>query len=558
MSTPMDPKQARELCDLISTLVEGSITDEQFARLDRWLKEDAEARQIYLDYLQLHGDLGEFAYITCEPEPIQPVEKLPQLPVHVPVEESRRLPEWMISLSVALLLPLAVVVGMMLPRGGDPLISPTSPIAANSGVTYQVFFANVAHAKFYGQLPPAIRSQLVPLKDYVLLEGMVELEFPRGASTIIEGPAVFRVESDQRLSLDVGRCSVHAPAGAEGFEIATPEINVVDRGTRFSVNVLEGNITDVQVIEGAADVYRKPTKDTTTTLEPQFERRLNPEDALRFSQSNRANPQPLPFEASQYQRQLPDRIVSYDGTTDAKGQVDELLSISMQRGGKTTTISIEDLILSRVTWYQAQENVGYLIGGKELPELRADFASDRSLRTGLINMGGSPEPLASDPKMTIDVDANDFGTPGMAVMFDRPVRNGPGADIVFFEIQTYSNPIEGDAFHVSPLKFTEGLRSHTITQYDLTMESPEALCVQPTWLYRSDQAPKSLEQLEQLPFDSVEQSTRFDAIAVGIDLSDLGYPEGALVEGLFFQDAMDNEDAVDPVFIAGLPDEPSS
>ena len=42
-------------------------------------------------------------------------------------------------------------------------------------------------------------------------------------------------------------------------------------------------------------------------------------------------------------------------------------------------------------------------------------------------------------------------------------------------------------------------------------------------------------------------------IAVGIDLSDLGYCLGAKVEGLFLEDAADDNDSFDSVFIADLP-----
>ena len=48
---------------------------------------------------------------------------------------------------------------------------------------------------------------------------------------------------------------------------------------------------------------------------------------------------------------------------------------------------------------------------------------------------------------------------------------------------------------------------------------------------------------------------QFRGLAVGIDLSDLGYARGEFVEGLFIQDALDDGHYVDPVFIAGLPEE---
>lgn len=49
-------------------------------------------------------------------------------------------------------------------------------------------------------------------------------------------------------------------------------------------------------------------------------------------------------------------------------------------------------------------------------------------------------------------------------------------------------------------------------------------------------------------------SLDFFVIATAIDLSDLGYAMNVAVEGLFFQDASDDEEhQVDPDFIVGLP-----
>ncbi len=54
--------------------------------------------------------------------------------------------------------------------------------------------------------------------------------------------------------MTTGRCSVHAPDGAEGFRVDTPQTQVIDLGTRFTVAVDDVGQTDVQVIEGAAEV----------------------------------------------------------------------------------------------------------------------------------------------------------------------------------------------------------------------------------------------------------------------------------------------------------------
>jgi hypothetical protein len=411
-----------------------------------------------------------------------------------------------------------------------------------------VRFASSAHAKFFGELSPPVGSVLAAQREYILMSGLIELSFPAGASAILEGPAVFRVLSDESLALDVGRCSVHAPAGAEGFHVETPGMRVVDRGTRFSVSVAETAETEVQVIEGAADVYGAPEIGGASSEQPS-EVRLKDGEARRFATSGEFAADAVPFDPSVYRRGLPDRVVSYEATTAADGGAENLISVSIQRGGRVVRYPVEDLIPARVVWFKAEAPAAFACGGTRLPPVRADMSANRSLVTGVINPGGSVRPLTRDPVME-----SESGTPGMAVRFDRPVVNGPGADVVLFDLQTFANPPDGDAFHVSPLAFRDGLRSHTVRKYDLTMESPEARDLTNFHVHFFKEAVDSVGRLESLECTPQQQVIQFRGLAVGIDLSDLGYAEGESVEGLFFQDALDDAHRVDPVFIGGLPE----
>lgn len=546
----------RQLSDLIAALIDGSISDEQFRRLDQVLKEDPSARQLYLDALQIHEDLPEVAFPVSEDF----YSDLGSRNEEASTIRSSGIALWQSALAIAILLPIAFLVGAMLPFGAKPIAQNSGSQGTNFQPTSQpqkvqgVQFANLAHARFFGEMPPKIYSSPLQQRDYVLMEGMVELAFEKGASAIIEGPAVFRVESSEKLALDIGRCSVHAPDGAEGFQVETPEVNVVDRGTRFSVLVLEDNATEVQVVEGAADIYGKERTAKGDVESEASGLRLNSSDARRFSYQDPQVAVAVPFKAEQYKRYLPDRVVAYETTKSKDGRADELVGIEVQRGGKQYHYAVEDLIGSQVTHFHAQESHGYLIGNNQLPEVHASLAADRSIRTGIINIGGSRQPLNENPNLTTDEDVGQYGTPGLAIRFDQPVKNGPGADVVFFELQMFSNPLVGDAFHVSPLEFRDGLHSHTVTSYDLTLESPEALQVETLFLQRFENVPRSLSQLETFKSTPVVQAVKFHAVAVGIDLSDLGYEDGALIDGLFFQDALNDDDIVDPTFIAGLPE----
>ncbi len=425
-----------------------------------------------------------------------------------------------------------------------------------------VQFASLSHARFLGEMSPAINS-VIPLKrEYVLLGGLVELAFPRGASAIVEGPAVFRVLSDESLALDVGHCSVHAPEGAEGFRVDTPVTRVVDRGTRFCVNVSETSETEVQVIEGMADLYRYSDRSEKASAESPdastFERRLSEHEACLLENGQQVVAKPTAYNSAGYRSRLQDRIVSYQATTAQQGGAEFLESVVVQRGGKVIEYSIDQIIPVELIYFKANPGVnanGHIAAGESLSESRIQVLSDRALNTGIINPGGSAKPLVDDPVMRSEGREDRSCTPGMAVRFREPVANGPGPDVVFFELQTVSNPPEGDAFHVSPLVFGSARRSHTIRFYDLTMLSSEAEKISRFHLYRFHQNIASLEELETVRYERKpsHQRLRFRAIAVGIDFSDLGYAPGEQVEGLFIQDARDDQSMVDPVFIGGLP-----
>ncbi len=427
-----------------------------------------------------------------------------------------------------------------------------------------VRLASLAHARFFGELSPPVNSILDTKRDYVLTDGQVEVMFPVGASAIIEAPAVFRVLSDASLGLDVGRCSVHAPDGAEGFLVETPVTRIVDRGTRFTVRVSETSETEVQVVEGAADIYRRSNGQRKLSLgqsnenatDAAFELRLTDREARRFLNNGDFTNQPARFNPESYRNRLSDRVVSFEATSAADGGAEHLTSVTVQRDGQMIRYPADRLISAELTWFKSTESPdqhGHLVGGPSLAEFRKEALSDSALNTGVINPGGSLLPLASDPVMETTEDAGNPNTPGFAVRFRVPVKNGPGPDVVFFELQAVLNPPDGDPFHVSPLKFDARLKSFTINAYDLTLASPESLKLAGFNIYRFDQTVASLAELRTAKCVRLPVRLNFQALAVGIDLSDLGYAAGEEVDGLFFQDANDDEQLVDPVFIGGLP-----
>lgn len=56
----------------------------------------------------------------------------------------------------------------------------------------------------------------------------------------------------------------------------------------------------------------------------------------------------------------------------------------------------------------------------------------------------------------------------------------------------------------------------------------------------------SLDSQTSGPVTRRLQKLRVRAIAIGIDLTDLGYEDGATVDGQFLQDTLDDDNIVDP------------
>jgi hypothetical protein len=328
---------------------------------------------------------------------------------------------------------------------------------------------NASRARFFDEFAPDMKSNLVLKHEYTLTEGLIELAFPNGAIAIIESPAVFRVVADDCLAMDAGRCSVYAPRGAEGFRVDTPAMRVVDRGTRFMVSVGENSATEVQMVEGAVDIYQNKLQgqngDALVHLKNQ--------GAMRFAGATADPGTVIPYRSN-----LPDRVVRFEASNSADGRVEQLKSVTVQRGGQLQTVLVSELTGVNLIHFRSgpvTDVNGHLAAGSSLPGNRLSLLSDFKLNTGIINPGGSKVPLSTSP---------DSETPGFAVRFNEPVVNGAGPDVVFFELQCKTNPIDGDAFHVSPLEFSESSRAHTVRSYDLTLASREALPLSTFSLYR--------------------------------------------------------------------------
>ncbi|WP_437231007.1 FecR family protein [Planctomicrobium sp. SH661] len=84
---------------------------------------------------------------------------------------------------------------------------------------------------------------------YTVNHGIVSLELPHVAVDLI-APVTIRLQANQTLELKRGSVHVLVAPGGEGFTVATPNSQVIDYGTEFSVEYQPAKGTEVHVLQG--------------------------------------------------------------------------------------------------------------------------------------------------------------------------------------------------------------------------------------------------------------------------------------------------------------------
>ncbi|QDT99502.1 FecR family protein [Gimesia aquarii] len=549
------------LFDLLGALCNQTITAEQHQTLENLLAEDAEARQHYFNYLELHLNLERLHDERPEAE----IDFQLSTPI-IQSSQTKPFTSNAFKSSQALwglvsIVCVTIVVGMLFliqkPIEPPQISQPDRPTTANKTQVAEV--TQTAAIRFAEGAPfLKVGSPIEIAQEYAISQGQIQFKFNNGAEVILVGPAVFESQGAEHLAVRYGSCSVFAPEGAEGFTIETPLSNVVDYGTRFSVNVTETGNTDVQVIEGETDV-RPIEVDLKSKVKT---KRLTKGMAQRFTTNNGVVVDEIPFDGKQYVSQLPDRIISYTTTLGPNQGAEDLTSVTVQRGGNAYQYPVEDLIGIELTHYKGKSFIARNDGidpatdGDPATLRRHLLEQDRSLVTGVVNPFGSTKPLTRPPVMNESEDPDQPNTPGMAIRFREPVVNDHGPDIVLFDLHVIVHPTGGDTFFVTPLPFTSNRKTYQIKQFDIDLASPEAKLLEKFWLHIFNQKTgvRSLTELESAKGNGGKwHVVGAKALALGIDLSDLGVPEGETVEGLFIQDLDGDRDSVDPVFIGGFP-----
>jgi Concanavalin A-like lectin/glucanases superfamily/FecR protein len=123
-------------------------------------------------------------------------------------------------------------------------------------------------------------------RSFNVPQGVLELHFRQSSATVvIEAPAKFQVLDAKTLRVDSGRLTAHVEDGKQGLRVITPDANVLDLGTRFAVDVIAGQRSEVHVFEGKVEANARP---------------LLANEALRFRHQSQSAPEALPMRSGSF------------------------------------------------------------------------------------------------------------------------------------------------------------------------------------------------------------------------------------------------------------------
>ena len=209
--------------DVIQRYISGSASREESERLQEALKDDAEVRLLYLDYLNLELALEAKAESIGEVAEMVPITDFPSAAKSRPRQIRRRLAA---AAAVALLFSLAALLFKWAPE----------PVA-------WVWQASGTQTVLAGE-PPS------PGRVVNLTNGQVRIRFDWGAILAAEAPAEFTVLGRNSARLIRGQVTVRVPDKKKGFTVVTPTERVIDLGTSFGVDVAPSGATEISVSEG--------------------------------------------------------------------------------------------------------------------------------------------------------------------------------------------------------------------------------------------------------------------------------------------------------------------
>ena len=223
----MTQQEEREFYGLLGRVCDGDASNQDFNILNKWLESSAVARRLYRDFCGMHMDVEELGRTNKLAKNSQPAK------VNHPIR-------WIAPIISAAAAAVVFCVQLFM-DSYDTL--PFAKILDSESVVWS------------GTQYDA--SENLVDETFAIRSGVARLGLDNGVVVTLEGPAEIEFSSNMNAMLHYGRLAAYVPPSGQGFTVVTPEVDVVDQGTEFGLEVGAGGKTEVHVFDGWVDVVDK-------------------------------------------------------------------------------------------------------------------------------------------------------------------------------------------------------------------------------------------------------------------------------------------------------------
>ena len=301
----------------INALINGTITEAEHQSLQNHLKEDAKARAIFRERMDIEAGLRTWAADGGARR-------------HVLISDSAREKSWRTAWGwhIALIATAASILAITVWWTQRPDTDPLNLAAQQNKRTPQAtpliappFGKWIAQADCVWQQPPSLPDGMLGAGMIKLTSGAAELRFDSGTNVVLEGPCELLVNTADSARLLAGAVFVNVTEVSNGFLLETPEAQIIDEGTQYAVT-LDSQATEVHVFDGSV-IW------TPTAADASFEDRIATGEARRYLRSEPGRSRRIPFGQRQFVRRIDEQVreaaggalLAYDGFENLSGQL---------------------------------------------------------------------------------------------------------------------------------------------------------------------------------------------------------------------------------------------
>ncbi|MGQ9821524.1 MAG: hypothetical protein ACUVQK_06645 [Thermogutta sp.] len=228
-------KTREELLVLLEAVVNETISPAQHRRLEEILTSSAEARSIYLDYLDMHAGLRAVALGQGEGQQVSSIVAMVREDASAArrgMRDGRSSPRLWVAVIAAGVM-IAVLAGWLLGK----LSAKAPPTETPKDLEHVATIVRWAGTAAEGSVIPVEGRRLAPNDVLSLTDGNAEIVFDGGPRVILQGETRVRIQSASDAELLYGRVVIRADETAGRFRMPAGDSLYTYRATEFFMEV---------------------------------------------------------------------------------------------------------------------------------------------------------------------------------------------------------------------------------------------------------------------------------------------------------------------------------